>query len=1656
MPAVLAGLVVSTCAAIGVTDAYQAGGNVARTNSTTGIQTGYSGLTTTLTVTSGRAEAEVASTMNSNRDWSVVSSTYTPSAVMSQRGLQWVANGTNCTYPNAGQTVTNCDKGSVTFTFSRPVQDPVFHIHDFGGRMEAGCTLAIQGTLTKTASAPSATTMAKLSGGITVSGNAITGRSSTPPTSESNHASGSVQITGTVSSITFSFRVALYRTSGTCAYDQNTMQISAVERLNATFSYQEDFGDGPASYEAPAAASHVIGDLRLGGSSITAEAATTLNSSTSVITVSPVAGASASGDTDDALGSPPSTAFIGQDYSLTVPISGASQSGQVCGFIDLNDDGQYTTSSPDERACTSFAPGATSVVLTWSASQWPVAAVAATDTGLRLRAAYGTGASSPTGPADSGEVEDYLISFVSPVPPVAEPVTSTATQDEDQTVTPTVSAGILVPSLTCIIDGASCVTTLTVAGEGTYTVNGDGTITFDPLPAFTGVATSITYRVEDSQTQQSTSTVTVTVVPAPESVDDSVTTAFNNSVTVEVLANDSAAAGATLDATSVLLCDTGESVPGCTASSITIPGEGTFTRSPTTGEIVFTPVATFVGTSSVPYQVSDNLGGTTGSTLSVTVAAPPPPTARPTTSIGTADADQTITLDASAGVGTALDPILTCIGDGVTCLRTYTVPGEGVYTVNADGTVTFDPDPSFAGPGTELVYRVEDETGQTMTSTLRASVVGTPRVTDDLTATDLDTDVTVDVLDNDTTFPGATLDPSSVRICTTATVAASCSLTSLVVPGEGTHTVNADGTVTFDPLPTFFGDATHVRYVVADSFGQVSAGLIDLVVNEPAASAAVADVSAGVGGAVQSVDPLANDIVAPGVTLDATTVRVCSPAATPPCTQTTLTVSGEGTYSVDSSTGVVSFTPVSGFTGAATPLVYSATDHLGRQITSTITPTVVGAPSAVGDSSAGDHDTNQIVDVLVNDLVDPAIDLDPTTVRLCVAGTVAASCVDTSLTIPGEGVYTANADGTVTFDPVPEFSGAATSIAYVVADDLAQVTMSSLSVSVAPPDGPIADDERQLAIAGTTVEFTAIVGPRGLSEGVGITTGPGSGGPCLIDPASGTCGTTVVIAGEGSWSIDQTSGVVSFTAEPGVATGVLTPVQYRVTDIVGQTTTGELSIVVPAAPQARPDDATTPAGAAVTIDVLGNDTPGESTELVDSTLRLCSLRPVQEPPHCDATSIAIAGQGTYRVTSGAVVFEPEPSFAGDADGIRYQVLDDLGRVADSTVEVTVERASVAGSGETDDVVVAESQERHVQPGQSIVFRPITGIDGLVTSAGPMVDAGSACIVDPATGSCGRHSVTVPGVGTFTFDPALGAVSFTARDDAVDGATASVEYRVIDEHGNEVGASLSVVVTLAPVPTDDMSLGVRGQPQWLSVLGNDAVGVDGHPLLSDTLRLCASASFGTACEQTRVVIPGEGVFEVLPDGLVVFTPDPDFVGTASPIVYEVTDRGGTVLSGSIRVVVGDSGPSAAPDRPSGPGPVIMFDPLVNDLADLVALDPASVRLCGVGESVPHCSALEVVTVDGVYTLDPVTGWITFRAAPGFSGQVTHPIVYQVSTVESGGRSAIASSVVMPMITPTLPSTGTGGLTPPAVAILISAIGAVMTLFVNARRAGRPTR
>ncbi|GAA1901975.1 hypothetical protein [Lapillicoccus jejuensis] len=231
------------------------------------------------------------------------------------------------------------------------------------------------------------------------------------------------------------------------------------------------------------------------------------------------------------------------------------------------------------------------------------------------------------------------------LPPAAPPYRTSGVGTAIQSTSLQVPAGFTV----ALLDGDRAVTTLTVPGQGTYTLVGPSASTtpptglaallagpatraatasgptvdridFAPVLGFVGVARPATYRLTDpmGQTATATYTPTVTVPAAPPSAPKATRSHDSSTQTTTI----PVPPGGT-----VTLLDHGRPV-----RSLTIPGEGTYTVDPATGRLTFTPVAGFTGSARpVDYRVTDAYGQSTTSTYRATVvpSAAPAPTPAP-------------------------------------------------------------------------------------------------------------------------------------------------------------------------------------------------------------------------------------------------------------------------------------------------------------------------------------------------------------------------------------------------------------------------------------------------------------------------------------------------------------------------------------------------------------------------------------------------------------------------------------------------------------------------------------------------------------------------------------------------------------------------------------------------------------------------------------------------------------------------------------------------------------------------------------------------------------------------------------------------------------------------------------------------------------------
>ena len=161
-----------------------------------------------------------------------------------------------------------------------------------------------------------------------------------------------------------------------------------------------------------------------------------------------------------------------------------------------------------------------------------------------------------------------------------------------------------------------------------------------------------------------------------------------------------------------------------------------------------------------------------------------------------------------------------------------------------------------------------------------------------------------------------------------------------------------------------------------------------------------------------TINPLAND-TGPNP-LDPTTVTLTGTGAPSGSTlapdRKTLTVPGEGEWTVDPSTGIVTFTPESGFSGSPTPATYVVSDVMGLTSNEAILSVTVLASIEITANNDGPIALNGAIggttgiSILSNDTLGGSANTNPSLVNL----------TPVSLPTPASGTISVNPDGTVT------------------------------------------------------------------------------------------------------------------------------------------------------------------------------------------------------------------------------------------------------------------------------------------------------------------------------------------------------------------------------------------------------------------------------------------------------------------------------------------------------------------------------------------------------------------------------------------------------------------------------------------------------------------
>jgi hypothetical protein len=263
-----------------------------------------------------------------------------------------------------------------------------------------------------------------------------------------------------------------------------------------------------------------------------------------------------------------------------------------------------------------------------------------------------------------------------------------ATILKNKTVTITVQANDSDPD---IGDGdkIALVGVSSLPSHGSANATASGEIKYNPVNGYAGTD-SFTYSIRDEAGLTATATVSITIGNTPPvAVPDNSAIVSGAAATVNVIANDTDPDGDALNL-----------VAG-SASITSTPAGGTLSVG-TGGSLTFTAAATFVGTATVKYSVSDGPASASG-TWTIDVRSPNrPPSPKP---------GYTVTVTAG-GASQSIDPVASGDNDpdgDIVSVTGATTTATGLSVVRSGNTITISADAAYGGDGTENVsYTITD------------------------------------------------------------------------------------------------------------------------------------------------------------------------------------------------------------------------------------------------------------------------------------------------------------------------------------------------------------------------------------------------------------------------------------------------------------------------------------------------------------------------------------------------------------------------------------------------------------------------------------------------------------------------------------------------------------------------------------------------------------------------------------------------------------------------------------------------------------------------------------------------------------------------------------------------------------------------------------
>ena len=1078
---------------------------------------------------------------------------------------------------------------------------------------------------------------------------------------------------------------------------------------------------------------------------------------------------------------------------------------------------------------------------------------------------------------------------------------------------------------------------------------------------------------------------------------------------------------------------------GAKVDSVTVEGEGTYTINPTTGEVTFQPLPTFKGTASgvdvtLTAPVGQDKNGQPVTATATTKYTPTvtgvTPTAKPADSVGVQGETQKGTptfTEGNAEVPIKENSVKLLNPDGTEANGPVDALDEkgnkvGEYTVNpATGEVTFTPtDKTYTGKVIPAKVQAEDKNGTKVNTTYTPHIVGvtptaTPSETTDVQGVEQSREVsfapgkvTVEGVEKE-----VPIDTDSFTLLDENGQAAT-SVPAKNPAGDviGTYTLKVvDGkpTAVFTPTDkTYSGEVEPVTVQAKDTNGTpvTTTYTPKITPVEPTGKPVITE---GAQGQPQEGTPTftpGNDKVP--MKIDATQpAKLIDPATGQPTDATTIPAKDAngkevGTYTIDPTTGKVTFTPNKDFVGTPVPATVQAKDANGTPTIATYTPTVkpvtpVGVNTFTEDIQGAPQSGKP-------EFKPGKTTIDGQEVEVPMDDKVPATFEDgkTEKVIPGEGTYTVDPDGTVHFTPDKQFKGKGTTMT-VVRKDQNGTPVTAEYTAVVHPVSPEGTEVETAGVQGKVQSGKPnFIGGKVTIGGVEKTVEIDEAVPAkLIDPKTGQEVTTVTIDGEGTYTVAE-NGTVTFTPDKNFK-GKGTELTVKRVDKNGTPALGKYSaVVIGVKPTAEPSvtsdiqgqTQSQPVkfkGGVVEVENPMTKVKTEETVAIDPTTYTLldeNGQPADKVPAKDPNGKVI-GEYTLTKETGkdpVAVFTPtDKSYTGEVKPVTVQAKDTNGTPVTTTYTPNITPVTPTAKGTTSEG--AQGQEQSGTP---------TFTEGNTkTPIDPQVPAK---LIDPETGEpTDATSVEVPGEGTYTINPKTGEVTFKPEPNFT-GKAQGVEVQRKDTNGTPATAKYTPTVKpVTPTSKDKVTTDAQGEtqtgkPEFIAgktIVNGEEVTVPIDESVKPTLE--------GADEEGKVVVPGEGTYTVDENGVVTFKPEPNFTGQASGVTVKRVDKNGTPVMAKYTPVVLPVTPSSKDvtsigdkGQPQSETPV--FTPGTTKVNGKTVTVPIDENVAPTLEGADEEGKV-VVPGEGTYTID-ANGKVTFTPEPDFVGKAKGVTVKRV--------------------------------------------------------------